>query len=44
MQALLRERDKIPVQELRAIVENFSARLRLCIRKSTSHSHNVAFI
>ena len=37
MQALLRERDKIPVQELRAIVENFSARLRLCIRAKGGH-------
>lgn len=32
MQALLREWDKIPVQELRRITENFSSRLRLCIR------------
>ena len=37
MQALLRERDKIPVQELRAIVENFSSRLRLCIRAKGGH-------
>ena len=36
-QALLREWDKIPVQELRAIVENFSTRLRLCIRAKGGH-------
>ena len=30
--ALLREWAKIPVQELRAITENFPKRLRLCIK------------
>lgn len=36
-QSLLREWAKIPVQELRRICENFSKRLRLCIKAKGGH-------
>lgn len=36
-QALLREWDKISLQEVRAICENFSKRLRLCIKAKGGH-------
>jgi inhibitor of nuclear factor kappa-B kinase subunit alpha len=40
-QSLLREWAKIPVQELRAICENFPKRLRLCIKAKGGHFESI---